>query len=515
MGKWNIQLLVLLVATLLSAGIQPSIAAQQKPSRDQWMGIYSGVAKIGYSHEMLKSDTLDGKRVYRLEKSIVYRYSVDSIRHNYDCTTNILVDDQFEPIVYSCTEIKDDHKNYYEARFTSNSIKYKSLIDGTITTKTIDVPEGTDFSFSNKYIFGEAELAVGQKFKLTDFHLPDGQIFSVDMTVLRDEKVDLDGKSYNTIVTSVGYFQPQLNWLKNDGQLIRQETAYSGNRHVVEPKKKAVRGVGKDYPSGGGIQTKFSSTIPNAMAKLNARITGIMDKQQLINDERQAVKAISDDAFEYSIVAESFDPSMSLNLPIAQDDFKKWQDPSPSIQSDDAVLKGLATQIVGNETNAYEAAIKLKAWVYRNVEYKENTTTNESAIDIFKAKNGCCRHKAILYAALARSVGIPTRLVQGITCMGKGFGHHMWAESYVGSWVALDPTINPDFVDATHIKFAAGNMEDLCSSWNNRHIPAIKLEVISGELIFKGKSITFDEKTKSLSIDTQEDGTLKISKEKR
>lgn len=526
----NTRLLLFFITTLLSISILPSTAAQRIREYDTWMGIYSGVVKMGYAHELLKPDTFEGKSVYRWNRSIVYRYKVGSEKHDLDYSTTYIMDDHFQPLLYAITDISGDCKKSYEARFLGKSISYKALIDGKTTKKTVDIPKGTDFSANCKYLTGANEFSVGQKLELTYFFLPDAHIYSVDTTVLRNEKLELIGKSYDTTVVSLNYSQPEFDWLL-DGQLVRQDTTCIGIRWIAEPKEKAVNGVGTSYPDIYAVQSKWVTSAPDSVTSMVARISGLMDKQQAVSDERQTVKAISDEVFEYSIVAAVFDPSKSLSLPINQEEVNKWKDASPSIQSDDPEITALAKQIVGDETNAYRAASKLRDWVYKNIEYKDNSPTKESAVEILKAKNGVCRHKAILYTALARAAGIPTKLVQGIISMKTSFESHMWAESYVGKWVALDPTRYSDFVNATCIKFADGNMEDLWCSWNNRYIPAINLDVISyaskdqnqtegdyyTEFVINGKDpVGFDaQKIKKVIVNTESDGTVKISVERR
>jgi transglutaminase-like putative cysteine protease len=63
----------------------------------------------------------------------------------------------------------------------------------------------------------------------------------------------------------------------------------------------------------------------------------------------------------------------------------------------------------------------------------------------------------MLYAVMARSLGIPTKLAEGlIYTEGLGFLYHSWAESYVDGWISVDPTFNQVGVDATHIKLTEG-----------------------------------------------------------
>jgi hypothetical protein len=80
-----------------------------------------------------------------------------------------------------------------------------------------------------------------------------------------------------------------------------------------------------------------------------------------------------------------------------------------------------------------------------------------SAVDILNKPSGVCRDYAILYTALARAAGIPTRLVAGLVYMNGSFYYHAWAESFVGEWVPFDATLSTDFVDATHIKLTEGH----------------------------------------------------------
>jgi transglutaminase-like putative cysteine protease len=63
----------------------------------------------------------------------------------------------------------------------------------------------------------------------------------------------------------------------------------------------------------------------------------------------------------------------------------------------------------------------------------------------------------MLYTALARAAGIPTKLVGGLVYMEDvGFLYHAWAESYDEGWVSVDPTLDEVGVDATHIKLVEG-----------------------------------------------------------
>jgi len=121
----------------------------------------------------------------------------------------------------------------------------------------------------------------------------------------------------------------------------------------------------------------------------------------------------------------------------------------------------------------------IRAWVNINMKSKADIGIMRSAVDVLHGKTGVCRDYAVLYAALARAAGIPTKMVSGLVYFEGRFYYHAWAESFVGEWVPFDATLTTDFVDATHIKLAEGeatSMFDMVKTMG-----ALKAEVIQAD----------------------------------
>ena len=73
---------------------------------------------------------------------------------------------------------------------------------------------------------------------------------------------------------------------------------------------------------------------------------------------------------------------------------------------------------------------------------------------------GDCNEHSVLYAALARAAGLPTRVAAGIVYLDGAFLYHAWNEVWLGErWVAVDPTFDQFPADATHIKLVEGGPE--------------------------------------------------------
>src|SRR5262249_38031067 len=137
----------------------------------------------------------------------------------------------------------------------------------------------------------------------------------------------------------------------------------------------------------------------------------------------------------------------------------------PYLGIDDPEIKKQAREISGSETDRAVVARKIRAWVHRHMTKPGNAGLLRSAKEIMENRDGVCREFATLFAALARAAGIPTRLCGGILYFDDAFSYHAWAECRLTDdekgWVPFDPTLPTDFVDATHVKFAQGDVTDM------------------------------------------------------
>jgi transglutaminase/protease-like cytokinesis protein 3 len=135
--------------------------------------------------------------------------------------------------------------------------------------------------------------------------------------------------------------------------------------------------------------------------------------------------------------------------------------PSLNMPSNDGEFVKLATKMIAGETDSYLAALRISAEVHKLMKPNASIGVLRDAKEILATKEGVCRDYATLAATLMRAAGIPTKLVTGAVYSGDGFYYHAWVEANVGDvWVALDPTLGGGLANATHIKFAEGNVED-------------------------------------------------------
>jgi hypothetical protein len=129
--------------------------------------------------------------------------------------------------------------------------------------------------------------------------------------------------------------------------------------------------------------------------------------------------------------------------------------PTFHLNSKHPAIQEQARQIVAEAKTPLEKVERLTRWVAHEIqdEFEEQV----SAVEVLQTRRGECQAHTMLYAAMARAVDIPTRVVGGLVYAEEtGFLYHAWAESYIDGWVSIDPTFNQVGVDATHIKLVEG-----------------------------------------------------------
>ena len=119
-------------------------------------------------------------------------------------------------------------------------------------------------------------------------------------------------------------------------------------------------------------------------------------------------------------------------LPISDSKFKVYLEDTAFLQCRTEKVIAAAKEAVGDETDAWEAAKKIRRWVFEKIKKKNFGVGMASAKEVAEDLEGDCSEHAVLSAAMARAVGIPARLAVGIVGVGEVFGGHMWTEVWVG-----------------------------------------------------------------------------------
>jgi Transglutaminase-like superfamily len=148
------------------------------------------------------------------------------------------------------------------------------------------------------------------------------------------------------------------------------------------------------------------------------------------------------------------------------------------LESDAPEIVAEAEKAVIGVTGTRARAEKLTRYVNALLD-KKPTVSLPSAREVLRTKVGDCNEHTALYVAMARALGIPSRIAVGLVYMHGAFYYHAWPEVYLeeglraegsgrgkgsglraeGLWLPVDPTLNQFPADATHLRLARGGLD--------------------------------------------------------
>ena len=135
---------------------------------------------------------------------------------------------------------------------------------------------------------------------------------------------------------------------------------------------------------------------------------------------------------------------------------REFSQASAWLQSDDPVLKQAAVKQIGTAKTELEKMQRLQEFVSAHISESNLSTGYASAKEAFENRTGDCTEHALLLAAMARAVGIPSRVVGGLAYSPEYLGQnssfipHAWTQAYVGGrWRSFDAALGE--FDAGHI----------------------------------------------------------------
>jgi len=197
----------------------------------------------------------------------------------------------------------------------------------------------------------------------------------------------------------------------------------------------------------------FNLRLPESTAYLKVRISGIDPSGFDISGGRQLLSGSV-----LTIYRETPENPAQKATELRGEDFLGE---SFTIRSKDPDTAALAKQIAGGETDQVAVAHKIHDWVYRSIS-KIRTFSVPVSTDVLKTRKGDCNEHAVLFTALARAAGIPSRTVLGLVYDDGALHYHSWAEILINNkWIAVDPVLGEFPADASHIRLIAGDLDKM------------------------------------------------------
>ncbi|MGH8705877.1 MAG: transglutaminase-like domain-containing protein, partial [Burkholderiales bacterium] len=147
--------------------------------------------------------------------------------------------------------------------------------------------------------------------------------------------------------------------------------------------------------------------------------------------------------------------------PLAAEDparLARYLRPTLAVTSADGEIVRLARELAAGAPDAGTRIGRILAWIEANI--AREALDAFTAMDVLRERRAECQGHAYLFAALARAMGLPARVVNGLVYSEeqRGFLYHTWNEVHVAGagWRPVDATFAQVHADATHLKLIEG-----------------------------------------------------------
>jgi len=246
--------------------------------------------------------------------------------------------------------------------------------------------------------------------------------------------------------------------------------------------------------TGDGMKQMSLSFVTPQSFRSPTYAQDISDFKLLLKPEPQERKASTDNRGNRIVTATwtkippSIDVSLSCNivsktglktletgalfpLPEVDPAIRDYLKPTELVQANDPRIRALASRLTTDVKTEFDAVQRVISWVVDHIRYV-NPPLQYDALYALTSGKGNCQNFSHLSAALLRTLGIPVRIINGITLnqpfdvawqkgtltFKMGQGRHSWIEVWFPDqgWVPCDPQNTQLFVSNRFIRVEVG-----------------------------------------------------------
>lgn len=441
----------------------------------EWRGVYYRGEKVGFTVSQTKpaGDGFEVQEDARLQMSLLGATTAAAIR------TTAQLDSAF-----------DVRSFQFSLDPGTGPVEVSGIVTGTRVSLTLKTASGTQHEERELDAVPVLSLSLPRRLAAAGFKPGTRQQFLLfDPATMRSEPVTIEvgrreivngtsplparagaGDRYRLTRQAMPAFRVDMSfaglkttaWITDTGEVLREESQL-GLLSVREAPDVARRLAISRGITGDLLEA--SAVVPRNTTK--QRIDDGRDVRRIVlrvagadisgPDLQGAGQSVTGDLLEVR------DPR-SIRATTAEGDLARYLRPEPLIESDDAGIRAEAEAAVAGVTDVRGRAERLTRAVNAMLD-KKPTVSLPSAREVLRTRVGDCNEHTALFVAMARSIGIPSRIAVGLAYTRGAFFYHAWPEVYIaesptrGLWLPVDPTFNQFPADATHVRLARGGLD--------------------------------------------------------
>lgn len=424
---------------------------------EEWLGVFLQGQRVGYS----VTKTVRGPEGTALEnKTLITLNMMNAIR---TLTTHAFIHTAPD---YTLKDF------VIEIATAGHPTKIEGVLNGrvlTLTSYSQGIPQTQDITLKEKPYFPDAmeevirsrRLKPGDVLKIPYFDPTTQSSATATLKVYPKSTTRVLGREVPASKVEIDFMGMISElWFDDDYRLVKNYSPNLGLEMIPLSKDEALAAIEPasafDLLSFFAVRLEKSLEPGVDLARVRLRLREITAEGLDLDDDYQKVAA--DDPLTLDLVRPDLEKIPARTIPIKGP--AEYLRPSVYIQCDHPDIIKAAADILAGETEARAAVARLTEGVYRLLK-KNPTASLPSALDVLKTKEGDCNEHAILFAALARAAGIPTKIYVGlINLYGDAYWYHAWCAVWLGTWIPVDPTFNQFPADLYHLKLKEGELSE-------------------------------------------------------
>ncbi len=439
---------------------EPSKTASITPAADfngkeNWRNILQNDKKIGFSHSRY-TRTDQG---FRFSESLFMRINTMGLVQDIGLKTNGLLNPDFSLKSFDF-EIESGRFNFSAVGTIADKIlNLETRSVGSDQTYQINISDDLYFTSGIVQAASAGNLKPGDRISLKIFDpIAMGQE-PIHLQVQEPEEITIMGEPRKALRISLEYKgAQQLAWIDADGDILREQ-GFLGIVLEKTSRQEAINGLpiqpSQDLTEIASIPANLNIADPMGLQQLRIEITGTGDYSGQLHGGRQDFHSPVLTITKESVASHRSDQAPEPSL----EDRSRFLKPSPFIQSDHVAIQRLAAELVLPGDAPLDKALKLITWIQAHIQ-KRPVISLPDAVATLTNRAGDCNEHAVLFAALARAAGVPTKIEAGVVFLRQRFFYHAWNSIYVGEWITVDALFDQIPADVTHIRLASGIQED-------------------------------------------------------
>ena len=431
-------------------------------SNESWYAITFHGSKVGHVRAREARVDLEGRPAVHVERwsVITVKRQAEVIRMEH--ALDVWFTPEGDPLRYSLRRQEGSEVRTGEGYKDGSKFVVRHTVGGRAKDRSFDLRPGDRLASSLEWLYLRApEPGRSVEGRAIDETEGDIQPFTVRVGKLRASRDPGRAERVFGVRETLGGVESVLEVSPKDG-LVRSELEGAGIVMFKTSKAEALRlDEAVDIFSAALFPVRGVELPPrDRIEALTTRFTSEKGVSPRIrNYPRQSLRKLDGGQVEVYTEAAPV-PTTGGRLPLQGARVAGFLTSTDYEDLEDERLRETAHREVGDAADAWSAARRINRFVHRHLENKTLAHAFASATEALRERSGDCTEHAVLFSALAKIVGIPTKLVTGLVFVGgrnPAFGYHEWVEVWLGDrWHPMDPTFGQDVADPTHIKFSEG-----------------------------------------------------------